>query len=85
MRITFSMPSAARYFSSSSAADSPPLDAQLTPMIPGFRQRFPAGVTFSIWEVRRVKMVLIAIAPSAADFSGPDRDADVRHLGGTRT
>lgn len=32
--MTFSMPSAARYLSLSKAADSPPLDAQLTPMSP---------------------------------------------------
>ena len=32
--MTFSIPSAARYLSLSKAADSPPLDAQLTPMSP---------------------------------------------------
>ena len=32
--MTFSMPSAARYLSLSRAADSPPLDAQLTPISP---------------------------------------------------
>ena len=66
------MPSAARYFSFSSAEDSPPDDAQLTPRMPELESGSTAsGLSLSMRFESCGKISLIAIAPSTFDRSMP--------------
>ena len=64
------MPSAARYLSFSKAEASPPLEAQLTPMMPD-SEIGSISSNLSILEERGGKISLMAIAPSTMDFSIP--------------
>ena len=64
------MPSAARYLSLRRAADSPPLEAQLTPIIPDLAKGSTVS-SLSILEERMGKISLMAKAPSTMDFSMP--------------
>ena len=71
-RMTFSMPSAARYFSFNSAEDSPPEVAQLTPIMPEFESDSRSfGVSLSMRLESCGKISLMAMAPSTSDFSMP--------------
>ncbi len=64
------MPSAAKYFSLSSAADSPPLVDQPTPMTPELAMGSTLSSRSMVWE-RVGNTSLMAMAPSTLDFSMP--------------